>query len=133
MVLNKNDVDHHSSANFKLKRTELMSFLLELSDPEIQIKLWLQHEDFPNSSGIDEVVHYLFDDTDLGTNPNSEIGRILYDANEALAVKSLSDAINNMVERLGDRSSNDYISDPGWKVVLDLAQAALNRLNKIEP
>jgi hypothetical protein len=47
------------------KRGELIALLGELSDETIQKKFWINKEDAPNVSGVDEIFHFLFDDTDL--------------------------------------------------------------------
>lgn len=107
------------------KRIELLELLHELSDIETQERLWLKHEDFPNSSGIDEIFHFFFDDTDLVSNPKSLVGIVLLDDREVKEIEQLTSALSGMLSRLGDVDSQAYMSDPEWASIVSLAQSSL--------
>ncbi|MEY2168360.1 MULTISPECIES: SCO4402 family protein [unclassified Rhodanobacter] len=107
------------------KRLEMISLLDELSDKSKQDHLWLMHEDYPSSSGIDDVFHFFFDDTDLNKDVDSEIGRILKDQVEAVVISNVCNALDQLFQKLGDADSSVYMSDPAWLSLMHLAQAAL--------
>src|SRR5690349_10212215 len=118
MILKNDSSPEWPDISLPAKRAELLQLLAELSDKDAQNRLWISHEDFPNSSGIDEVFHFLFDDTDLGQDPHSEIGRILRNRSEADLLQELSLALDTMLDRLGDQRSEVYMSDPEWASIV---------------
>jgi len=107
------------------KRKELMQLLAELADGERQRNLWIKHIDYPNSSGIDEIFHFMFDDTDIGTDSYSEIGRILKNRSEADVMKKLSLSLKRLLNRLGDQNSDIYVHDAEWPEVMGIALYAM--------
>jgi hypothetical protein len=110
------------------RREELIAFLEELADPETQERFWIRHEDVPMSSGIDEVFHFFFDDTDIGGNPFGQIGICLRSTEEAVRVKRVTDLLKSMLDRLGDVGSREYMSDPMWPELVARALTALSGL-----
>lgn len=102
-----------------------MLTLEELSDPHIQNSEWVHpnYED-GNLTGIDPVVHFLFDDNDLGANPRLEIGRMLFNEAEVAAISPLVGLIGRLVDKLGDKDSAIYLRDREWPEVIKLAQSA---------
>lgn len=121
--------DHHGSpAPSPARRTELIAILRELADPALQKRLWVERADFPNVSGIDQVFHFFFDDTDLARDPLSEVGTFLKNENEAECIKLLCNALDAMLVRLGDVSSEAFLNDPSWSSVVGLAKSTLECL-----
>lgn len=115
-----------SGVNIKYpnKREELIGVLAELSSKELQIKFWIEHQDYPNASGIDQVFHFLFDDSDLGCDAGSEIGQILANKLEADKIGDVCRAISEIHERLGDVESISFINDDKWDKVVELSAIA---------
>lgn len=107
------------------KRAEMIHLFDELSDRDKQLKLWVRHEDRPISSGINEVFHFIFDDTDLGEDPQSEVGNILVSQDEVDAVRAVADALAMLLNKIGDVESEKFIADPDWPSVVDLAGLAV--------
>ena len=111
------------------RRAELEAILQELSDADIQRREWLGGEGKAlGDSGIDLVVHFLFDDTDLGENAAATIGEVLFDLREAEAVASLAAVLDSMITRLGDTTSKEYVTDSEWPKVMERAKIASNIL-----
>lgn len=110
------------------KRIELMALLRELSDSELQQRLWIRHEDFPNASGIDQVIHFIFDDTNIGIEPESEIGIIFDNAEEARCLNAVAKSLETILDELGDASSAEFLKHPKWPEVMSHASAALKVL-----
>ncbi len=119
-----------STQTIASKRREMIALLGELSDGTIQKRLWIDSEDAPNVSGIDEVFHFLFDDTDLGKAPYSEVGRILENTVEADRIAALCKALVGMLNRLGDVPAHAFIADSEWSAVMKLAASALECTSK---
>jgi hypothetical protein len=114
------------------RRNTLIHLLRELSSPDLQQRWWINHEDAPNISGVDQVVHFFFDDTDLSSNPSAEIGQALLNLSEAEALKPLIDVLDRMITRLGDTTSKRYIDDSEWSDVVTLARDAAETISDIE-
>lgn len=113
------------------KRTELIGILEEISDHAAQKEFWIDHIDYPNASGIDHVFHLLFDDTNLGSDSNSEIGYILSNENEAKNIQNLCDKLSEIHSRLGDCESISYINDREWGDVMKLSKVALDSMVQV--
>nr|WP_143761328.1 hypothetical protein [Sphingobium chlorophenolicum] len=107
----------------------MIEIMKELSDVDRQRRLWISHKDRPLSSGFDEVVHFLFDDTDLAENSNLEIGRILLNAAEAVMIKEICDLITEMIDRIGDQISMVYINDEKWNDIVIASRKFLKEMN----
>lgn len=114
------------------KREELIGILEELSDRKIQIDLWINHKDYPNFSGIDQVYHFLFDDTDLGCNAENEIGFIIKNKEEAFLIDELCILLSEINGRLGDRDSLSYINDDKWKNIIKFSNKILNKMRDLD-
>lgn len=129
MVLNASSSSNWPDISLPGKRVELLHLLAELSDRDAQHRFWIMHEDFPSASGIDEVFHFIFDDTDLGRDAYSEIGRMLRNRSEADRLQELSLGLGKMLDRLGDQSSEKYMSDSEWESIVVLARSALMEMS----
>lgn len=62
---------------------------------------------------IDYIFHFLFDDTDLASDPRSQIGIILKKDDEAQNIALLCSALDKMLERIGDAGSEMFLNDLG--------------------
>jgi hypothetical protein len=113
---------------FPEKRTELISNLKSLSSWEYQKKCWVL-QDCPKKvehDNFDLSVHFLFDDTELATDPESEIDYILKNKIEAKAVKNVCDQVDNIFKLYGYECTDDeYINYSEWRSVINSASVAL--------
>lgn len=110
------------------RRAELILYLRELADRDLQERHWIQHLDAPLVSGIDEVSHFFFDDTEIGSEPFSQIGVCLRNSGEADSIAVLTALLDTMILRLGNRDSRDYMQEPAWNEVNASASAAYKLL-----
>jgi hypothetical protein len=109
------------------QRGVLIATLKELSDIRIQHELWLGHSVGKDVAyGIDEVMHFFFDDTDLGRDPSLAIGTILFDIIESESIRPIGATLLDLLDSLGDKPSKVYIRDPRWNTVIAQAQRALS-------
>jgi hypothetical protein len=80
---------------------ELLGYLRKLKDLKYQMKDWV-NQDFPADvqyDHLDLAIHFIFDDTDLGSDARTAIGEILLDEQEASLMGQLVDAINAVLRR----------------------------------
>ena len=128
MVLNDKSLESSMGISFPGKRVELIHLLNELSDKIAQENLWVKHRDYPNNSGIDAVIHFFFNDTDIAQDAYSEIGSILKNSLEADRLQELSLGLDKMLDRLGNVDSETFMRDAEWASIVKLAANALTEM-----
>ena len=98
-------------------RMELLGYLRKLKDLKYQMKAWV-NQDFPADvqyDHLDLAIHFIFDDTDLGSDARMAIGEILLDEQEASLMGQLVDAINAVFEAYGtDMPESFYMQVGEW-------------------
>lgn len=112
-------------------RMELLGYLRKLKDLKYQMKAWV-NQDFPADvqyDHLDLAIHFIFDDTDLGSDARMAIGEILLDEQEAALMGQLVDAINAVFEAYGtDMPDGFYIQVAEWTRVVACAERAFDCL-----
>lgn len=114
-------------------RDELISYLEGLSSADYQYSAWVSR----SSSDIayDELnytIHFLYDDTDLATDPRSWVGIILRGENE---VRAISDAVKN-IDKVFDKygtclADEEYLTKPEWANVIESSKNALIEFSQV--
>lgn len=103
-----------------------MLYLGELSSRALQEQDWLEKKNDSNDAyGIDPIVHFIFDDTNLGSDPASEIGDILFDKSEADVVGKVAHLLSAIIDKLGDAGSAAFIADSSWPELAECAGSGL--------
>jgi hypothetical protein len=124
---------NETNIQFPQMRRELIEVLSSLSDRDYQERVWVAHklpigrtpETFYDS--FDLAVHFLFDDTRLGDDPQSTIGSILINESEAEAIKKLIGKIDQVIKVVGKNADDKkYIDSKGWSEVVSAAKTALD-------
>lgn len=111
---------------FPERRAELIHTLDDLGDPVFQRREWMERASGNSWQNFDEMVHFLFDDTDLASNPASAIGYYLANEKEVEAVQAVVAAVDRVFQKYGMRRTNhEYISAPEWSEVIESARVAL--------
>jgi hypothetical protein len=113
-------------------RTRLIEYLKDLSDIDYQKNHWGV---FDEKSGtydeLDSVVHFLFDETALASDPAGLIGWSLYSIEEAVSIRKLSEAFDTVFKANGlNLSDQEYLVTQEWPLVLQAASDALSMLNR---
>ncbi len=107
-------------------RLQLTNTLYDLSNKTYQINAWVK-QDFPEGveyDCFDEPVHFLFDDSGLGSEPEKSIGQVIY-ADELDNIKAVTSSIDSILKKYGTfLSDEEYINKPEWQGVLDAAKSA---------
>ena len=109
-------------------RSELIDHLSALADPEYQERVWVKHQPAPGIEydEFDYVVHFLFDDTSLATDPESCIGWYLTNEREVVAVRIVVNSINVLFDKCGKcLKDSEYLAKPEWLDVVAAAKTAL--------
>lgn len=109
-------------------RAELIEYIRELASPSLQESLWIRNEDAPNSSGIDEVFHFFFDDTDIAERPLDYIGELFISGEEVDTVRAVTEQLDSLLKRLGDVGSKHYMTHSEWPALVAKSQKALDLL-----
>lgn len=123
---------HHSEEDkptlkYPSIRDELLETLRSLADAEYQKKNWLDRNFPPGTEHdcFDYAVHFIYDDTSLATDPDSDIGIFLKDENEVQMIKAVVIALDRVFETLGmNATDEEYINCPEWSEVLKTASQA---------
>jgi hypothetical protein len=109
-------------------RQELIDHVKALSDPDYQKDFWVKKITTPDlkHDEFDYVVHFFYDDTKLAEAPESLIGWILKNQSEAISIKELTGAIENILRNYGTNlSDEEYISLHEWDNVIIAARKSL--------
>jgi hypothetical protein len=118
------------------RRAALLHTLEELSDPEYQRLNWVEKRSGNPWDSFDEVIHFLFDDSNLAEDASKEVGFILLDEAEAMAVSKVTSALDLLLNVRGTRLTDaQYIASPEWKGIVECAHhaAAIVRGNGAGP
>ncbi|GEM_PF-2206616 len=105
-------------------RAELLAYLEELAAPDPRA-IWIDETRRGLVSGIDQIIHFFFDDHDLD---HRALGDVLIDKGEVAAVKPVLCALDHLVQRLPDGGDDDYAGHAAWPAVRNAAREALERL-----
>jgi hypothetical protein len=105
-------------------RLELLLTLGELADPR-QTERWRNPDPAGPVIGIDQTIHFLFDDHDFDAG---EIGWSLFDEAELTAVSRVIDEIEAIL--VTNRNAKDayFLDHTRWPAVEQAAKAALDQL-----
>lgn len=113
-------------------RGELLEHLSELSDSGYQKMYWVdgQQDGAVLHDEMDYSIHFIYDDTCLGSDASKAIGWFLKNENEAGAIRKLVCSLDSIFERYGNQLSDaEYISKPEWKQVIASAREAYELLS----
>jgi hypothetical protein len=110
-------------------RAELIGAVRALSDRTYQEQVWLQRN-FPGPGFFDDLdtnIHILFDDTRVVPDPDTAVGTVLYPG-ETDTLRGLAEALEPLIEELGDAPDETYLRNHAWANVVERAQRALQVL-----
>jgi hypothetical protein len=106
------------------RRSELLGYLEELATPDPR-PLWHEERGRGQSSDIDQVFHFFFDDHDFD---ESAIGYILFDEREVQAVAVVKIALELILADHPDGTDDDFVEHRGWPKVREAAASALMQM-----
>ena len=112
-------------------RNELIDYLKGLADKTYQYDCWVNNKcpDNVENDELDYAVHFLFDDTNLSSDPESHIGDILKCSEEVQVIKNVCTQLSNIFEKYGyDRTDEEYICLDDWDLVVGASHKALNSI-----
>jgi hypothetical protein len=119
------------TVQFPEMRLEVVEALQSLADPQRQ-KKWGQVKDGINYyDDLTLNVNILYDDCQVLPDPSLSIGSILY-PNERDVLHAVHEALNPLLNNLGNKPDGDYLADPQWPAVIMAAREALQTMIKNE-
>jgi hypothetical protein len=109
---------------FPAVRAELIGYLTEIASTSPESNPTYFKFD------IDEIVHFFFDDTDLGDVRKFVEGDVLFDDAEKVAIFNLTSSIEPLISPLADADSKAFLSHPAWLTVRQHAAEALRKVRE---
>ncbi|MCH7393755.1 hypothetical protein MMP66_05595 [Acinetobacter dispersus] len=107
------------------RRENLIVFLTDLA--AYPYRTLIQNDNAILNLDLNDIIHFLFDDTELAYNTHSEIGWFLKSVEEAEAIHELANIINILLNKYGTYLlDTEYIEKPEWQDVVAAAKNALN-------
>jgi hypothetical protein len=106
------------------RRLELLACLEELATPDPRM-VWAEEQTRGLISGIDQVVHFLFDDHEFDVG---DVGYTLFDENEAEAVGAVKAALELLIAELPNGGDHDSVQHPLWGAVTRAAASASSQM-----
>lgn len=122
-----------SELEYPAMRDELISYLEGLSSADYQYSAWVSR----SSSDIayDELnytIHFLYDDTDLATDPRSWVGIVLRGESEVRAISDVVKSIDEVFDKYGTCLADDgYLTKPEWAKVIESSKNALIEFSQV--
>jgi hypothetical protein len=112
-------------------RLNVVAFTESLADEDYQKRVWVNGERPPSRDCFDDVVHWLFDDTDLADDPEGCIGWYLFDHAEADAARAVVAALDVVLDEPGPpgRPDADDVNSPNWPSGVAAAKTLLHLMN----
>lgn len=112
-------------------REELIGHLKALSNKEYQESIWVRGESQPGVTHdeLDYVIHFIYDDTCLGDDPDAAIGWFLLGHEEAKTIRNLVGHLNSVFAKYGlELTDEEYIGKSEWADVIQAATTSINLL-----
>lgn len=107
-------------------REELIGYLHSLADKEYQLAVWVRDEPYPDvvHDELDYAIHFIYDDTCLGSDPGEAIGWFLKNDLEAQSIRNLVRCLDSLFATYGmNLEDAQYIEKPEWLDVMDAASS----------
>lgn len=112
-------------------REELIGHLKALSNRGYQESVWVRGEAQPGviHDELDYVVHFIYDDTCLGEDPDAAIGWFLLGEAEAKSIRDLVRLLDSLFAKYGlNLTDEEYIGKSEWGDVVAAAEISKNLL-----
>lgn len=74
-------------------------------------------------------VHILFDDSEVMSDPASDVGWVLFE-NETADFEALRSILEPLIDELGDVSDEMYLTDPRWLLVQEASKTVALRMQQ---
>lgn len=114
-------------------RDELISYLERLSSADYQYSAWVSRSSSDMSyDELNYTIHFLYDDTDLATDPRSWGGIILRGEDEVRAISNVVKSIDKVFDKYGAcLADEEYLTKPEWASVIELSKNALIEFSQV--
>lgn len=97
-----------------------------LSDYDHQVRVWRDRIEPPIGAwdSLDNVIHILYDDTEVLLDPTSTVGAVLR-SSEVDSMQALDRVFGPIIDELGAVRSDAYLAHDQWPAVMSAAAQAL--------
>lgn len=112
-------------------RTNLIAYVESLSDLKYQRQYWGKTDPKnPNFyDDFDESIHFLYDSTDIATDPKSWLGLALKNDKEVILVTALDESIETLLQKYGyELTDEQYMATQEWRSILKNAKTLHSEL-----
>jgi hypothetical protein len=82
------------------------------------------------ATGIDQIFHFFFDDTNLSSDIDSCVGDFLLNSQEVAVIQPLLDLLNDMFREIGDSGSEQHLRHRSWSKLVEQATIAFNFISQ---
>lgn len=113
-----------TGVQFPDMRLEVISALRALSDPDQQRSWGKAEGDVPYYDDLTLNVHVLYDDCQVLPDPSDRVGSVLHEG-EVVCLRTVHNALNPLLDELGEKPDAEYLDDPRWPTVMSAAAEAL--------
>lgn len=113
-------------------RTEVISALRSLSDPEYQQRVWIDRI-YPHPDFFDDFTLNIniLGDAGVWDAPRDAVGYTLASDAEATSMASLVARLDEIIEAVGSESpDSDFLASPLWQGIVEAARNALESLTR---
>lgn len=122
-----------SEIKFPDIRVNLIAYVNSLSDMQYQKQFWGKKD--PENpefyDDFDESIHFLYDSTDIASDPESWIGLALKNTTEANLISNLDKSLNELFEKHGtDLKDEEYMQMKEWEFITGNAETLYAELTK---
>jgi hypothetical protein len=114
-----------NSVEYPLIRHNVMDSLAVLADIEYQQRVWVNPAGSGRYEDFDLDVHTLYDDTNVLSAPEDNLGSILLPGDELDRLRQLDEVLDRLLKELGDVPGLVYTQHPDWPEVARRAGLAL--------
>lgn len=117
-----------TTVTYPMLRINVLAGLASLADQAMQFRVWVERcEPEPGKCpSFGDVLHALYDDTCVGDDVDGSIGDVLYDQEEAHALKEVTSQIDSFLDKYGPTfSDGQCLATPEWPNIVAASVSCL--------
>ena len=123
--MSASDPPHQPNVTLPEVRRQLVLSLEELGSDDPR-EVWRSERQQGLVSGIDQVFHFFFDDHPFDAG---DLGVVFVDQEELVAVQGVKQALEAVLEAVGDEGDDEFVEHPLWPNVTRAAAIARHCLH----
>lgn len=116
------------SVRYPEMRAQIIESIQALADPTYQQRVWVDRI-YPHPGFYDDLTHnvnVLYDDTEVASDPYSQVGVTLESQEEAAAIEAIAHAFDPILDSMDPKTVDaEIMAMPTWDDVVRAARNAL--------